>query len=362
MTERKYECYGVVPKDQMTALERDRAISKGLEVDRMRCCLDGGETMAPLLGYSIKEYYHSSEMMANVETYMYETFGTDGVGLSTTLRGMAEAMGAEISYSDNNVAQLMTPAVKLKEAEGAKLIDVDKDGRLHIILEGLRILKGRVGKECPISATVTGPFTVAAMALGTEQLLMGMIKKPDKVKALLEIIVENNRRYIDRLLDMGLGIGFADPVSSTTLISADMYEEFSYPYFKQNVEYIKKNGGGCGLHICGKSKELWPLLNTLPIGCFGLDNIESIREAKEILGPHMAIQGNVPPVDIMKLGKPEDVIEAARICMREGFDSENGYILTSGCQMPVGTPEENMHALMDAVRLFGRYPFNLEEM
>ena len=85
----------------------------------------------------------------------------------------------------------------------------------------------------------------------------------------MEVIVENNNRYIKRLLDIGVGIGFADPVSSTSLISVKQYKEFSLPYFQKNVDYIKKNGGGCGLHICGTSRKLWESLNETGIGCFG---------------------------------------------------------------------------------------------
>ena len=232
---------------------------------------------------------------------------------------------------------------------------MDRDGRLPIILKGLSMVKKKLGHLTPVSGTVTGPFTVAAMVLGTEYLLIGMIKKPEKIKQLMEIIVENNNRYIQRLIDMEVGIGFADPVSSTALISVEQYKEFSLPYFKKNVEFIKSQGRGCGLHICGTSRGLWDLLIETGIGTFGLDNVEDIAEAKEVLGPHMCIQGNVPPVEVMRYGTPEDVLRSARECIQKGRGSKRGYILTSGCQMPVKTPAENMQALMDATRIYGRY-------
>ena len=349
-----------IKKDELTAIEREKLLREGKEVDRIMCCLDTGETLAPLINTTLKEYYHSSEKMCQLEEYIYETFHSDGAGVSCTLRGMAEAMGAKVKYSDYNVAQIEKPALTLDEVDHAKLVDIDKDGRLPIILEGVRLVKEKLGDKVPVSATVTGPFTIAAMSVGTEQLLIGTRKKPEKVKQLMEVIVENNNRYIKRLLDIGVGIGFADPVSSTSLISVKQYKEFSLPYFQKNVDYIKKHGGGCGLHICGTSRKLWESLNETGIGCFGLDNVEDIEEAKEILGPHMSIQGNVPPVEVMRLGTPYDVLRSAKECIRKGFDAPNGYTLTSGCQMPVGTPEENMQALMDAARIFGRYPIDKE--
>ena len=77
-----------------------------------------------------------------------------------------------------------------------------------------------------MSGTVTGPFTVASMLVGTENLLKGMVKQPDKVLQMMNIITENNNRYIQRLLDMGVGVGFADPVSSTSLLRVKQYDDF----------------------------------------------------------------------------------------------------------------------------------------
>lgn len=348
-----------VKKDELTSLERSRLLAEGKDVDRILCCIDSGETLAPMLGYTLPEYYFSAEKMCEVEEYIHRRFSSDGVGLSTTLRGMAEAMGSKIKYMDYNVAQLEKPAIgSWDEVDSLKLVDVDKDGRLPIILEGLKMLKEKLGNEVPVSATVTGPFTVAAMVVGTENLLKGTKRNPDKVLQLMDIIVENNNRYIQRLLDLGVGIGFADPVSSASLLRVKQYEEFSLPFFQKNVDYIKKQGGGCGLHICGPSRRLWEDLIQTGIGCFGPDNVEDMKEAKEILGPHMAIQGNIPPVEVLRMGTPADVLRASRKSIRDAYDSPCGYTLTSGCQTPLGTPEENLQAMMDAARIFGRYPID----
>ena len=349
-----------VPKDELTSLERTTLYGKGQPVDRIPASLDGGETMSYLVGAGIDEYYFSSEIMFNVEKYIHEKFGSDSVGISTSLRGMAEAMGAEIKYTRNNVAQLAKPALKLNEVDNAKLVDIDKDGRLPVILDAVRKVKEGLGDKVSVSASVTGPFSIAAMVLGTENLLIGMIKKPEKVHQLMEVIVENNNRLIKRLVEMGVGIGFPDPVSSTSLISIKQYRKFSLPYFKQNVDYVKKLGGGCGLHICGTSRALWDDIAETGIGAFSLDNVEDLEEAKRVLGHKMGIQGNVPPVEVMKLGTPHDVLRSARECIRKGWDSPNGFTLTSGCQMPANTPEANMQALMDAARIFGRYPLNAD--
>ncbi|ADK16089.1 hypothetical protein WX45_03666 [Clostridium ljungdahlii DSM 13528] len=46
-------------------------------------------------------------------------------------------------------------------------------------------------------------------------------------------IAECNNRYIDEVSKLGVSIGFADPVSSTSLISPKQFREFSlFEFYK----------------------------------------------------------------------------------------------------------------------------------
>lgn len=36
-----------VPKDELTAIERNKLLNEGKDVDRIMCCIDSGETLAP---------------------------------------------------------------------------------------------------------------------------------------------------------------------------------------------------------------------------------------------------------------------------------------------------------------------------
>lgn len=342
-----------VPADELSAIERSDLLSRGEEVDRPLAAIDSGETLAPLIGCTLPEYYFSSEHMCELEVYIHSRFNSDSAGVSTTLRGMAEAMGSKIHYENYNIAQLEKPAIEsLDDVANLDLVDVSKDGRLHIILDALALVKEKLGDKVGVSGTVTGPLTVAAMVVGTEKLMKGLRKQPQAVHTLLDIIVENNNLYIQKLLDMDLSIGFADPISSTSLIRVKQYEEFSLPYLQKNIDYIKQRGGNCGLHICGGSRDIWELLIPTGIGCFGPDNIEDMAQAKEVLGSHMAIQGNVPPIDTLLLGTKRDVLRDSFDSLLKAYDSPCGFTLTSGCQTPMKTSEENMQAMMDAARLW----------
>ena len=52
-----------VPKDELTAIERNKLLNEGKDVDRIMCCIDSGETLSPLIGCTLPEYYFYDEKM-----------------------------------------------------------------------------------------------------------------------------------------------------------------------------------------------------------------------------------------------------------------------------------------------------------
>jgi len=46
--------------------------------------------------------------------------------------------------------------------------------------------------------------------------------------------------------------------------------------------------------------------------------------------------------------------------MKKAHDSPKGYLLGLGCELPIKTPPENVHALIDAARIYGKYPYDSE--
>lgn len=346
----------------MTPRERIDAFSRGEEIDRVICIPDMGVTMVPFIGAKASDYYHSAELMAELEIALFERLHHDSVGISTSLRGVAEAMGAKVGYPDYNISYLLEPAVKsVDEIEYLKVPDPLKDGILPILIEAIRLTRDALIDKVDVSASMSGPFSVAASVVGTENLMKWMIKYPEKIHTLMEIVAEANNRYIEQVAKLGVSIGFADPVSSTSLISPKQFREFSLPALQNNVDKIKETTGSApSIHICGKSKEIWEDVVNTGISNFSIDNVEDLEEAKEIMGDRVVITGNVPPVDVMHLGTKEDISKSVKECIKKGHDSKNGYILSTGCQIPMHTPMENIEMFMEAGSIYGKYPIDVE--
>ena len=349
-------------KDEMTPKERMTSFAQGLEIDRIPCNPHMGVTMAPFIGCPLKEYYHSAEKMAELEIALFKRLRHDGVSVSTTLRGVAEAMGSKMYYPDNDISLMVAPAINsVEEIELLKPSDPEKDGKLPLVLKAIKTIKKKIGHEVNVGAGLAGPFSTAASVVGTENLLKWMLKYPKEVHVLMEIVTESNNRFIEKAAELGVGVGFSDPVSSTSLISVKQFNEFSAPYIKKNVDKMKSlTGGRPSIHICGTSKGIWESVMDTGISSFSIDNVEDVADAKEIMGDRIIISGNVPPVDVMQLGTREDVLKSAKDCIMKTYGAKKGYILSSGCQIPMNTPMENIDALMDAARIYGSYPIDEE--
>lgn len=347
-------------KDEMTPKERMEAFASHKPIDRLPVVPDMGVTMAGFTGHTTNDYYTSSDVMAETEIALFNRFRHEGVGISTTLRGMAEAMGSVLNYPYDNITNLKEPIVKTEEdIDKLKPVNPHKDGKLPILLEALCKIRDKIGDIADIGASMTAPFTVAASVLGTEVLLRWIVKKPEALHRLMKIITANNREYIKALGKLGFGTGFCDPVSSSSILKLEQYREFSLPYFKENVQdVIKYCGSHPTVHICGKSRELWEDVMETGIGNFSIDNCEDLEEAKAVMGHKVMITGNVPPVDVMYLGNEEDIRKSVKDCVKKGWDNTCGYILSTGCQIPKGTKIENIDAFMKWGRYYAHMPMD----
>jgi len=77
-----------------------------------------------------------------------------------------------------------------------------------------------------------------------------------------------------------------------------------------------------------------------------LDGATDIFKAKEILGDHMALHGDVPAT-LLTLGTPEQVTAYCKTLI-EVIGEGGGFILSSGCVTPYDAKIENVRAMVRA--------------
>ena len=103
------------------------------------------------------------------------------------------------------------------------------------------------------------------------------------------------------------------------------------------------------LRVCGNTQHLVELMcNSGAVG-LSLDSKVDFNEIKNNIPKKLYLMGNLDPVSVFLHSSPGKVAEVTSdLCdMMQG--NEN-FILSSGCDIPLDTPLENITAFMNAAR------------
>ncbi len=127
----------------------------------------------------------------------------------------------------------------------------------------------------------------------------------------------------------------------------ETFERFEWPFLQRYVDAFVSEGITPWLHFDTDWSINLPYLKKLPKGkcVLDLDGTTDIFKAKEILGDHMCISGDVPAA-LLTLGKPEEVKNYCKKLIDE-VGAEGGFLLTTGCECPIDVKPENLKVMVD---------------
>lgn len=145
-----------------------------------------------------------------------------------------------------------------------------------------------------------------------------------------------------------------------TLASPKLAARYCIPALKKWSKWAKEAGIPTMLHSCGKDRILADMLaadtdigmiNPLEVPPMG--DID-LAEVKRKHGRRLGFMGNLHTTEVMLLGTPEFVRHKALEAIRDAGPG-GGFILSTGDQCGRETPEENLFAIVEAAKRYGRY-------
>ncbi|MBC7230657.1 MAG: hypothetical protein H5T74_09750 [Actinobacteria bacterium] len=184
--------------------------------------------------------------------------------------------------------------------------------------------------------------------------VLDLFRRPEEVKAASRALMKTMQMQGAAMVRMsGLKRVFMGGTrTSASCLSPRQFEEFALPEWQEMCEFWVRRGVTPLLHFDSDWTAFFPYLKNLPRGkcILNLDGASDIFKAKEVLGDHMCIMGDVPAA-LLKLGDPEEVDEYCRRLITE-VGADGGFILSSGCTIPADARPENVRTMLASVHRY----------
>jgi uroporphyrinogen decarboxylase len=268
----------------------------------------------------------------------------DGVFTLMDLSVEASALGLPVLYPLNESPTVEYSTVtSISDLEAFSSLDPLRDGRVTVFVETMRLMAQHL--NILRGGYVIGPYTLAGLMLGASEAAIASMDNPDLLHATLELATHVISRYANALATAGADI-IAVLEPSGVMLSPRLFREFSGAYVQRIFDAIEAMPV---LHICGDTTHLLDAMVETGAQGLSLDSVVDLPAAARHVPSDVVLIGNVNPTAVMVYEPPEKVYAATRALV-EAMKPYPNFILSTGCDLPLETPLDNIKAFMDAGR------------
>jgi len=330
----------------MTGKERILAILNKEETDCIPWVPFAGVHAGKLIDCEADLLYSNADKCFESLQKVNELYKPDGQPMMFDLQIEAEILGCDLLWAKDAPPTVSSHPLADTDEIPDKVVQKD-EGRLPIELEVIRRCKEAFGETTALYGLITGPFTLALHLRGTG-MFMDMVMKADYVKELLAYCNTVSKSMAKFLIEEGVDVvAVVDPLISQ--ISPAHFDEFMAVPFTELFTSIGEQGCKSSFFVCGDAtKKLAQMCET---GCdsISIDENVNLAEAKSICDEHnVVLGGNIPLTTVMLFGSQQDNMKCV-LDLIDSLPTTHNYILAPGCDLPFGTPPENVIGAEQAV-------------
>lgn len=138
--------------------------------------------------------------------------------------------------------------------------------------------------------------------------------------------------------------------SDASVISPNIFDEFSYPSLRKMILAFWEAGFTSILHADGNWLPMLDRFLDLPKNSvsFEFDGVTDLRKAYDIIGGWHSIRGDVSAVQL-SFHTADQVREYCEGLITD-LGMKGGFMLGSGCEVPMSAKVENVAAVIKSVR------------
>lgn len=264
----------------------------------------------------------------------------------------AEAYGCEVKISAREapsvVGRLVTGA-----ADIPSLADpVPGDARTRVPLETAWRLTAEVGEGVPVIGAMLGPFALATRLFGLNEAVAATASEPETIEALLDIVTGFLCRYALEFRETGAwGVLVAEAAAGK--LPPEGLTRFSAPFVKRIVKAVETPDFAVIVHNCHASNEHLDAMLESGAGFYHVGAGLDVAGALARVAPEVILCGNLDAAAVFQKGQAQAAGEATRALLEATRPYKN-FVVSSGCDIPSGSPLSNLNAFFRAVAEFNK--------
>ncbi|NBC83264.1 MAG: methylcobamide--CoM methyltransferase [Bacteroidetes bacterium] len=267
------------------------------------------------------------------------------------LSAEAEAFGSKISFRNDDVptiAEKLLP--QLTDVDTLNMPEVGA-ARTNEYLKAAALAANQISDR-PTFAGMIGPYSLAGRLADITEMMTYIIMDPENSHKLLRKATDFLKEYAMKFKQTGAdGIVVAEPAAG--LLPAYMCDEFSSGYMKEIVDYVQDDNFLVILHNCGNTVELVESMVSTGAGSLHFGNAINMKDIMPQVPENIIAMGNIDPAGIIKSSTPEQVKNITVQLLKDMKPYPN-FVLSTGCDVPPGSPKENIDAFFDALHVFNK--------
>lgn len=336
----------------MNSAERIMATMQGKPTDRRALVLVMSLYGARLTGCPLKEHYTDPDAYFKGQLAVQQKFEPDVLFSPFVLPYMGAAYGSQIKLFEDQPPNLGTPAIeRAEDFASLAMPDVDSNVHLTYIRECLRRLTKEYKNTIPVGAFALSPVDLPSMIMGMEVWLETLLFQQSLAEQIIKQVTIHFIEYANALFSDGVSfIVLPLPFANLRIITPKIAKQVAVPSLKTAFERV---AGPLILHHVGASflSSLAHLQGLPNVIGYYVGKEDSLVQAREIVGPQKTLIGNIDGPGLRR--RTADDIHQQTLEVLDQMHNDPRFILaTSSPDIDLETPEENILAIINAVKAF----------
>ncbi|HBG47358.1 MAG TPA: uroporphyrinogen decarboxylase [Deltaproteobacteria bacterium] len=301
--------------------------------------------------HSFLEMCRTPELACEVTLQPIRAFDLDAAIIFADILLPLEGMGIGLEFAKNEGPVISNPVRTRKDIDAVRIINPEE--HVPYLLKAIKMVRAELAGKVPLIGFSGAPFTLASYIIegegsknyiNTKKLIYSDL---EGWKVLMDKITEVIIVYLEAQIDAGAQVVQLFD-SWVGCLGPDDFKNYALPYTKKIIDRVSKKG----VPIINFGTGTGAYLDLVAQGggdVIGVDWKVRLDEAWQTIGHDKGIQGNLDPVVLF--GPASEI----RKRVKEIIDMAGGrpgHIFNLGHGIILGTPVDNVRAVVDSVHEF----------